>query len=78
MALAGKSSICRRCSFSPALWAYQDAEDDFVLTTARDRASTYQWGSYQVEHHHCAICGCGTWFRSPQWDPAAKQPCPTV
>lgn len=39
-----------------------------MLTTARDRVSTYQWGSYQIEHHHCAICGCGTWSHSPLWD----------
>ena len=26
----------------------RDQEDDFVLTTARDRVSTYQWGSYQI------------------------------
>jgi hypothetical protein len=44
-----------------------------VLTTARDRVSTYQWGTYQVEHHHCAICGCGTWSRSPLWDRETKQ-----
>jgi hypothetical protein len=47
---------------------------DFVLTTARDRVSTYQWGSYQIEHHHCSICGCGTWSRSRFWDREAKRP----
>jgi hypothetical protein len=35
---------CSFCSKLGALWAYQDAEEDFVLTTARDRVSTYQWG----------------------------------
>ena len=48
---------CSFCSKRGALWAYQETEGDFVLTTARDRVSTYQWGNYQVEHHHCAICG---------------------
>lgn len=48
---------CSFCTKRGTLGAYQDNEDDFVLTTARDRISTYQWGSYQVEHHHCAICG---------------------
>ena len=29
---------------------------------------------YLVEYHHCSICGCGTWSRSPVWDRAAKRP----
>lgn len=60
------------CSFC----AKRDTEEDFVLTTARDRVSTYQWGRYQIEHHHCAICGCGTWLRSPVRDQQAKGPVP--
>jgi hypothetical protein len=48
---------CSFCSKRGALWAYQDAEEDFVLTTARDRVSTYQWGSYQIEHHHSPYAG---------------------
>jgi hypothetical protein len=64
------------CSKRGALCAYQEAEEDFVLTTARDRVSTYQWGSYQIEHHHCAICGSGTWSRSPLWDQDTKRPVP--
>jgi hypothetical protein len=67
---------CSFCSKRGALWAYQDKEDDFALITARDRVSTYQWGSYQIEHHHCAICGCGTWSRSPLWDRETKHPVP--
>jgi hypothetical protein len=67
---------CSFCSKRSVLWAYQDQEDDFLLTTACDRVSTYQWGSYQIEHHHCAICGCGTWSRSPFWDREAKRPVP--
>ena len=46
---------CSLCSKRGALWASQETEGDFALTTARDRVSTYQWGSYQIEHHHCAI-----------------------
>ena len=67
---------CSFCSKRGALWAYCDDETDFALTTARDRVSTYQWRSYTVEHHHCAICGCGTWSRSPMWDRQAKKPIP--
>jgi hypothetical protein len=55
-------SFCTKCG---ALWAYQDEEDDFVLITARDRVSTYQWGSYRVEHHHCAIYGCADAVHGP-------------
>jgi hypothetical protein len=67
---------CTFCTKRGALWAYQDNEDDFVLTTARDRVSTYQWGSYQIKHHHCSICGCGTLSRSSFWDREAKRPVP--
>jgi hypothetical protein len=67
---------CSFCTKRGASWANQDNDDDFVLTTARDRVSTYQWGSYQIEHHHCTICGCGTWSRSPSWDREAKRPVP--
>jgi len=67
---------CSFCCKRGVLWAYQDGEEDFVLTTARDRIATYQWRSYRTEHHHCAICGCGTWYRSPLWDQEAKRPVP--
>jgi hypothetical protein len=67
---------CSFCSKRGVLWAYYENESDFTLTTARDRVSTYQWGRYTIEHHHCAICGCGTWSRSPLRDPATKAPLP--
>lgn len=57
---------CSFCSKRGTLWAYYKA-DDFRLTTARDRVSTYQWGSYTIKHHHCAICGCGTYTETPDW-----------
>ena len=68
---------CSFCSKRGALWAYYRPEQ-FALTTARDRVSTYQWRSYTVEHHHCAICGCGTYTESPEWvdkkpDPEKKK-----
>jgi len=67
---------CSFCSKRGVLWAYYENESDFTLITSRDRVSTYQWGSYTIEHHHCAICGCGTWSRSPVWDLATKTPVP--
>jgi hypothetical protein len=68
---------CSFCSKRGALWAYYRPEQ-FKLTTARDRVATYQWRSYTVEHHHCAICGCGTYTESPEWvdnkpDPEKKK-----
>ncbi len=57
---------CSFCSKRGALWAYYPI-NDFKLLTARDRVSTYQWRSYTVHHHHCAICGCGTYSESPDW-----------
>ncbi len=57
---------CSFCSKRGALWAYYQP-DQFKLTTARDRVSTYQWRSFTVQHHHCAICGCGTYSESPDW-----------
>ena len=57
---------CSFCAKRGALWAYYQPAD-FKLTTARDRVSTYQWRSYSVQHHHCAICGCGTYSESPTW-----------
>jgi hypothetical protein len=54
---------CSFCSKRGALHAYYPASA-FRLTTARDRVSTYQWRSFTVNHHHCAICGCPTYSES--------------
>jgi hypothetical protein len=58
---------CSFCSKRGALWAYY-APDQFKLTTARDRVSTYQWGGYFGEHHHCGVCGCGTYSEFPSFE----------
>ena len=57
---------CSFCSKRGPLWAYYKPES-FKLTTSRDRVATYQWGSYTILHHHCDICGCGTYTESPVW-----------
>ena len=57
---------CSFCAKRGSLWAYY-TPDHFKLTTARDRVSTYQWRSYLIQHHHCAICGCGTYTETPEW-----------
>lgn len=57
---------CSFCAKRGALWGYyQPAE--FRLTTARDRVATYQWRSYTAQHHHCPVCGCGTYSDLVQW-----------
>jgi len=60
------SCNCSFCSKRGGLWAYCKPSD-FTLKTARDRVSTYQWGHYVGIHHHCAICGCGTYSEFPDF-----------
>ena len=57
---------CSFCSKRGALHAYYKPTQ-FKLTTARDRVSTYQWRTFTILHHHCAICGCPTYSESPDW-----------
>ena len=57
---------CSFCSKRGALHAYYKPAQ-FKLTTSRDRVSTYQWRTYAVAHHYCAICGCGTYSESPDF-----------
>lgn len=69
---------CSYCYRLGGLWAYY-APEAFRLTTARDRAATYQFGTYTGEHHHCAICGCKTWSESLDWrDYKPGDPFPTA
>lgn len=55
---------CTFCSRRGALHAYYKPEE-FKLTPARDRVSTYQWNTFTGQHHHCAICGCPTYSEGP-------------
>lgn len=57
---------CSFCHKHGALWAYYPA-DGFTLTSPRNRISTYQWNSFTMKHHHCAICGCTTFSEGPDW-----------
>ena len=57
---------CSFCSKRGLLHAYYKPAQ-FKLKTSRDRVSTYQWNSKTVAHHHCAICGCGTYSESPDF-----------
>jgi hypothetical protein len=58
---------CSFCSRRGALHAYYKPAQ-FKLTTARDRVSTYQWGHYLGQHHHCGVCGCPTYSEFPSFD----------
>ena len=57
---------CSFCSKRGGLWAYYTPAQ-FKLLTARDRVSTYQWRTYTGQHHHCSICGCGTYSEFPDF-----------
>ena len=61
---------CSFCAKRGALHAYYTPAE-FKLTTARDRVSTYQWRSFLVQHHHCAICGCSTYSEMPDFSTGA-------
>ena len=60
------SCNCSLCGKRGQLHAYYDVHQ-FKLTTVRDRVSTYQFGHYVGQHHHCAICGCGTYSEFPDF-----------
>ena len=57
---------CSFCSKRGMLVAYYPP-DQFKLTTARDRVSTYQWNTFTGHHHFCGVCGCGTYGESPSY-----------
>jgi hypothetical protein len=57
---------CSFCAKRGMLWAYYEPAQ-FRLNTARDRVSTYQWRTYTAHHHHCGICGCGTYSDLVLW-----------
>jgi len=54
-------SFCRRRG---VLWAYY-READFQLLAGREVEGTYLWNSKLVQHHHCTVCACSTYSRSP-------------
>ncbi len=57
---------CSFCAKRGQKHAYYDVAQ-FRLITARDRVSTYQWGHYVGQHHHCGVCGCGTYSEFPDF-----------
>ena len=57
---------CSFCAKRGALWGYYDPAQ-FRLKTARDSVSTYQWRTYTAQHHHCGVCGCGTYSDLITW-----------
>jgi len=56
---------CTFCSKRGGLWAYYRPEQFKLL--ASDRSTLYQRSGSPVKHHHCAVCGCGTYMESPAW-----------
>jgi hypothetical protein len=57
---------CSFCSKRGALWAYYKPES-FKLLTPLENVATYQWRSRTIKHHHCPVCGCGTYTESPDF-----------
>lgn len=47
-------SICRRRA--PLLSAV--SPDEFRLETPRKNLATYTFNSHNIQHRHCAVCGC--------------------
>lgn len=58
---------CSFCVRRGGLLGYYTTEQ-FRLTTARDRVSTYQWGDYMGEHHHCSVCGISAYSEFPSFE----------
>ena len=56
---------CSFCRKRGVLWGYYPAAAVGVL--AAEGQATYRWNSGSVAHHHCSICGCGTYSESPTW-----------
>lgn len=60
---------CSFCSKRGVLHAYYQPEQFHLAETdAGDADATYRWQSKLVAHHHCAICGCGTFSDSPAFE----------
>lgn len=55
------SCNCSICNRLGALWAYV-APEKVVISTKSEPTSTYLWGDGNLEFHHCAICGCATYY----------------
>lgn len=62
---------CTFCSKRGMLWAYYDPEQ--MKITRRESVATYDRNA-PVEHHHCQVCGCGTWTDMPVWENDAIVP----
>ena len=58
---------CTFCIRRGGLLGYYKPEQ-FRLKTARDRVSTYQWGDFIGQHHHCSICGISVYSEFPSFD----------
>lgn len=62
---------CTFCSKRGLLWAYYEPEQ--VSLTCRQDA-VYTSSRYPFTHHHCSVCGCGTYTESPE---SLEEPDPT-
>lgn len=56
---------CTFCSKRGVLWAY--FAPDQVKFTSHEHDVVYSKEGSPIRHHHCAVCGCGTYTESPEW-----------
>ncbi|MGH6862123.1 MAG: GFA family protein [Phyllobacterium sp.] len=56
---------CTFCTKRGALWAYY-LPDQVVLDAAPQADAVYAQGGMN-RHHHCLVCGCGTYSQIPSW-----------
>ena len=59
---------CSFCAKRGMLHAYYSPEQ-FHVTKSGDSDAIYRWHSKLVDHHFCAVCGCGTFSDSPAFQP---------
>ncbi len=55
---------CTFCSKRGILWAYYQPVE--VTITSRRHDAVYASSRYPFTHHHCSVCGCGTYTESPE------------
>ena len=56
---------CSFCTKRGAIWAYYSP--DQVKLSVDPQADTVYTKNGMNKHHHCKVCGCGTFSQLPSW-----------
>ncbi|UGX88047.1 GFA family protein [Phyllobacterium meliloti] len=56
---------CTFCTKRGTLWAYY-TPDQVKLTVTPEADAIYNRNGFN-KHHHCNVCGCGTYSQVPSW-----------